>query len=286
MVKSKDDTVFEIVVLLVILSVGLLCLVPILYVVSVSVTPIEEKMRAGGFLLIPRKVTFDAYKSVLSGKSFFPALWISVKLTIIGTALNLVATLLFAYPLSRKNLPGRNVIMKFVVFTMVFSAGMIPTYLVVKQVNLLNSFWSMIIPELISVYNLIIMKSFFEGLPEELFESARLDGAPEMTVLFHIVLPLSLPIIMTISLYYAVEHWNTYLQAVLYVSKNALQPLQVVLRRLLRSATSADMNADEIIPTETLQMAMVVLATLPIVVIYPFIQKYFVKGTLAGAVKG
>lgn len=169
---------------------------------------------------------------------------------------------------------------------MLFSAGMIPLYLVVKGTHLLNTLWSMIIPSLINVYNLIIMKAFFEGLPGELFESARIDGAGEMTVLLKVALPLSMPIIMTIGLYYGVEQWNTYMRAVLYVSKDSLQPLQVVLRRLLAMAASTDILEEEIIPTETLQMANVVLSTLPLVCIYPFIQKYFVRGTLAGAVKG
>jgi ABC-type sugar transport system, permease component len=176
--------------------------------------------------------------------------------------------------------------MKLVVFTMVFNAGMIPTYLVVKNVGLLNTFWALVIPGLVSVYNFIIMESFFEGLPEELFESARLDGASEMLVLRKIVLPLSLPILLTISLYYAVDHWNTYLTAVLYITKNTLMPLQVMLRRLLLMSKSTDLLVEELIPSETLQMASVVVATLPVVIIYPFIQKYFVKGTLAGAVKG
>ena len=223
---------------------------------------------------------------MLGGKEFLPALWVTVKVTVIGTFLQLVATLLFAYPLSRTNLPGRKLITKLVVFTMLFSAGMIPLYLVVKGTHLLNTLWSMIIPSLINVYNLIIMKAFFEGLPGELFESARIDGAGEMTVLLKVALPLSMPIIMTIGLYYGVEQWNTYMRAVLYVSKDSLQPLQVVLRRLLAMAASTDILEEEIIPTETLQMANVVLSTLPLVCIYPFIQKYFVRGTLAGAVKG
>lgn len=286
MVKSKSDIAFDAVVFLIILFVGVVCLVPILYVVSVSLTPIAEKLRAGGFLLIPHKVTFTAYEEVLANKAFINALLVSLRLTIVGTFLNLVVTMLFAYPLSRKNLPGGKVIMRLVVFTMVFSAGMVPTYLVVKQMNLLNTFWAMVVPGMVNVYNFIIMKSFFEGLPDDLFEAARIDGASEFTVLTKIVLPLSLPIIMTIGLYYAVDHWNAYMVAVLYVTKDALQPLQVVLRRILRSANSAEITVDEIIPTETLQMASVVLSTLPIVIIYPFIQKYFVKGTLAGAVKG
>lgn len=285
-IKSKNDTVFEVFVFLLVLLVGLVCLVPVMYVVSVSLTPIEEKLRSGGFLLIPWKITFSAYRQVLGGKEFLPALWVTVKVTVIGTFLQLVATLLFAYPLSRTNLPGRKLITKLVVFTMLFSAGMIPLYLVVKGTHLLNTLWSMIIPSLINVYNLIIMKAFFEGLPGELFESARIDGAGEMTVLLKVALPLSMPIIMTIGLYYGVEQWNTYMRAVLYVSKDSLQPLQVVLRRLLAMAASTDILEEEIIPTETLQMANVVLSTLPLVCIYPFIQKYFVRGTLAGAVKG
>lgn len=285
-IKSKNDTVFEAFVFLLVLLVGIICLVPILYVVSVSLTPIEEKLRSGGFLLVPRKITFGAYRQVLGGKEFLPALWVTVKVTVIGTFLQLAATLLFAYPLSRTNLPGRKLITKLVVFTMLFSAGMIPIYLVVKETHLLNTLWSMIIPSLINVYNLIIMKAFFEGLPGELFESARIDGAGEMTILLNVVLPLSMPIIMTIGLYYGVEQWNTYMRAVLYVSKDTLQPLQVVLRRLLAMAASTDILEEEIIPTETLQMANVVLSTLPLVCIYPFIQKYFVRGTLAGAVKG
>ncbi|MCI6673875.1 MAG: carbohydrate ABC transporter permease [Spirochaetaceae bacterium] len=285
-IKSKNDTVFEVFVFLLVLLVGLACLVPVMYVVSVSLTPIEEKLRSGGFLLIPRKITFSAYRQVLGGKEFLPALWVTVKVTVIGTFLQLVATLLFAYPLSRTNLPWRKLITKLVVFTMLFSAGMIPLYLVVKGTHLLNTLWSMIIPSLINVYNLIIMKAFFEGLPGELFESARIDGAGEMTVLLKVALPLSMPIIMTIGLYYGVEQWNTYMRAVLYVSKDSLQPLQVVLRRLLAMAASTDILEEEIIPTETLQMANVVLSTLPLVCIYPFIQKYFVRGTLAGAVKG
>ena len=285
-IKSKHDSVFELILFLLILLVALACLLPIMYVVSVSLTPIEEKLRSGGFLLFPRKITFNAYKQVLGGKEFLPALWVTVKVTVIGTLMQLIATLLFAYPLSRPNLPGRRMITKLVVFTMLFSAGMIPLYLVVKGTHLLNTLWSMIIPSLINVYNLIIMKAFFEGLPGELFESARIDGAGKMTVLMKVVLPLSMPIIMTIGLYYGVEQWNTYMRAVLYVSRDDLQPLQVVLRRLLAMAASTDILEDEIIPTETLQMANVVLSTLPLVCIYPFIQKYFVKGTLAGAVKG
>lgn len=168
---------------------------------------------------------------------------------------------------------------------MIFSAGTVPTYLIVKATGLLNTMFAMFVPGMISVYNLIITKAFFEGLPEELFESARLDGCTEFGVLWRIVLPMSLPIMMTIGMYYAVAHWNAYMVAVLYITDQDLRPLQVILRRMLKAA-NMDMSADEVVPAETLKMAAVCFATAPIVVIYPFIQKYFVKGTLAGAVKG
>ena len=169
---------------------------------------------------------------------------------------------------------------------MIFSAGTIPTDLIVKATGILNTLWALILPSLVAVYNFIVMKAFFEGLPNDLFESARIDGAGEFKILFSIVLPLSLPIVTTISLYYAVAHWNVYTAAILYIQDTKLMPLQVILRRMINSASTGDLNIDDEIPPETLRMAAVCIATAPIVIIYPFIQKYFVKGTLAGAVKG
>ena len=286
MVRSRNDTAFDIVISLIVLFVGLVCLIPILYVISASLTPMTEMLKNGGFVLFPKNISFSAYAEMLKDSTLMNAMGISVKVTLIGTALNLIVTLMLAYPLSRTDLPGRGVFIKMIIFTMIFSAGMIPTYLVVHQTGLINSMWSLIIPSLVTVYNFIVMKAFFEGLPSDLFESARIDGAGEFKVLFRLVLPLSLPIVTTIGLYYAVEHWNVYMGAVLYIQDIDKMPLQVILRRMINSASTQDLNADDIIPTETLQMAAVCIATGPIVLIYPFIQKYFVKGTLAGAVKG
>ena len=286
MVRSKSDVVFEIVVVFIILIVGLMCLIPIMYVVSASLTPMSEMLKNGGFVLVPRQITLSAYREMLKDSAMINAMKISATVTIVGTVLNLLVTMLLAYPLSRYNLPGRGIFVKIIVFTMVFSAGMIPTYLVVKQTGLIDSIWALIVPSMVSVYNFIVMKAFFEGLPNDVFESSRIDGAGEFKILIEIVLPLSLPIIMTIGLYYAVDHWNTYMAAVLYMTSRDKMPLQVILRRLIQSASTQDLNADDLIPTETLQMAAVVIATGPIILIYPFIQKYFVKGSLAGAVKG
>ena len=286
MVKSKGDVLFNILVYVIIFTVGLICLIPVLFVISASVTPYSELLKNGGFVLIPRKFTNVAYVEMLADGALSHAMWVTVKLTVIATALNLVVTLMLAYPLSRSYLPGRKVFVQLIVFTMIFSAGTIPTYLIVKATGILNTLLALILPSLVAVYNFIVMKAFFEGLPNDLFEAARIDGAGEFKILFSIVLPLSLPIVTTISLYYAVAHWNVYTAAILYIHDTKLMPLQVILRRMINSASTGDLNIDDEIPPETLRMAAVCIATAPIVVIYPFIQKYFVKGTLAGAVKG
>ena len=286
MVKSRNDIAFEIFILLIITLVGLMCVVPVLFVISYSLTPMEEVLRNGGFVLIPRQVTLCAYQFMLKDAMLISSLQNSAFITVVGTALNLLVTMMLAYPLSREYLPGRSIFIKLIIFTMIFSAGTIPTYLVVKETGLINSLWALIFPSLITVYNFIVMKAFFEGLPNDLFESARIDGAGEFKILFRIVLPLSMPIITTISLYYAVAHWNVYTAAILYIQDSERMPLQVILRRMINAARTIDLNVEDDLPPETMQMAAVCIATAPIVIIYPFIQKYFVQGTLAGAVKG
>lgn len=286
MVRSINDTVFEWICTLFIGLIGLICLVPILYVVSYSFTPMSEMLKNGGFVLIPKKITLSAYQQVLKNADMIGALKINVFVTVVGTICNLITTMMLAYPLSRNDLPGRGIFIKIIVTTMIISAGMIPTFMVVKNTGLVDNVWALIIPSLVTVYNFIVMKAFFEGLPTDMFESARIDGAGEFRILFRIVLPLSLPIICTIGLYYAVSHWNTYTPAIYYIQSDDKMPLQVILRRMINQANTNDITADDIIPPETIRMAAVVFATAPVVIIYPFIQKYFTKGTLAGAVKG
>jgi len=200
--------------------------------------------------------------------------------------INLALTILMAYPLSRKMLPGRQVFLLLVVFTMLFSGGLIPTYLVVKSLGLLDSVWSMILPNAVWSFNVLIMKSFFENLPEELFESARMDGAKEFRILMQMVVPLSVPSLLTVGLFYMVGHWNEFFQAIMYVTDRTLFPLQVIIRELLMLTQQPLENAENMLPTETMQMASVVMASLPIIIIYPFIQKHFTKGMLLGSVKG
>ncbi|GAA3408957.1 carbohydrate ABC transporter permease [Paenibacillus hodogayensis] len=259
---------------------------PLLYVISVSLTPYSEVLKHGGFLVIPRNVTLAAYKAFLKDDLIGNAYAVTVFITVVGTFVNLVLTSLMAYPLSKKVLPGRNVFLLLIVFTTLFGGGMIPTYLIVKATGLLDTVWAMIVPGAVGSFNLLVMKSFFENLPESLDEAARIDGAGEVGVLVRIVLPLSMPIMATIGLFYAVGHWNEFFAAILYVSDRRLHPLQVMLQGILRAGQSPEMNIEETLPTISLQMAAVVLTALPIVVVYPFIQKHFTKGVLLGSIKG
>lgn len=283
--KKKYNPVFDTLVYAILIGVAVITVLPVLYVVAVSIPPYDELARNQGVVLFPKEVTFEAYKTIFARPDFWNGMKITIEVTVFGTLINLIVTTLFAYPLSRKGLPGKSFLTKMVMFTMIFSAGTIPTYLIVKATHLLNTMGAYIVPGLVGVSNLIIMKSFFENLPEEIFDAARIDGCGEFKVLSHIVLPMSVPIMLTIGMYYMVSHWNTYMAAVLYVTDDKLQPMQVVLRRLLNTAIT-DMSVETVVPTETMRMAAVCFCTIPIVVVYPFIQKYFVKGTLAGAVKG
>ena len=286
MVRGLDDKLFNTFVYIILGLCGLAAVLPILYVVSVSITPFGEVLRNGGFILFPREITFSAYKTLLTESNIPRAFQVTVFITVVGTALNLVLTGLMAYPLSRKNLPGRNIFLLMIVFTLLFSGGIIPTYLIVKSMGLLDSVWAMILPNAVWSFNVLIMKSFFEGLPEELFESARMDGAKEFRILLQIVTPLSVPVLLTVGLFYLVGHWNEFFQAIFYVTDRTLFPLQVVVREILMQSQQPLENAENMMPTQTMQMASVMLASLPVIVIYPFLQKHFTKGMLLGSIKG
>ncbi|MFD0716652.1 carbohydrate ABC transporter permease [Paenibacillus sp. GCM10027626] len=286
MVKSWEDRVVNGIVYLVLGLSALAAILPLMYVVSVSITPISEVMKNGGFILIPKTVTFSAYEQLFSQTGILRAMWVTVFITVVGTAVNLILTALLAYPLSRKSMPGRSLVLLMILFTMLFSGGIIPTYLIVKSLGLLDSVWSMILPNAIWSFNVLIMKSFYEGMPEELFESARIDGAKEWRVLLQIVVPLSMPSMLTIGLFYMVGHWNEFFQAIMFVTDRSLFPLQVIIREILMMTQQPLENVENMLPTETMQMASVITASLPIILVYPFIQKHFTKGMLLGSVKG
>lgn len=266
--------------------VAAIALFPMLYVISVSLTPFSEVLKHGGFMIVPRQVTFSAYAAFLQSHQIPDAYKVTVYVTVVGTAVNLILTLLMAHPLSKKDLPGRQPLLLLIVFTMLFSGGVVPTYLAVKATGLINTVWAMIIPGAVSAFNLLLMKTFFEQLPAALEEAAKIDGAGDLTVLSRVILPLSAPMLATIGLFYAVSHWNTFFAAIMYINDAKLHPLQVVLRSILRTAASPEMALEETLPTETLQMAAVVLTALPIMCVYPFIQKHFTKGVMLGSIKG
>ncbi|HEU4324292.1 MAG TPA: carbohydrate ABC transporter permease [Roseiflexaceae bacterium] len=290
MIRSMGfgEKMFDAVVWAVLALVALVVTVPLWYLVMMSVTPFEIWSRTGGTLFVPpNQMTLEGYRQLLASVRLPRAFGVSVFITLAGTALNLAFTTLLAYPLSRRNFPLRTPLLLAVIFTMLFSGGLIPSYLVVRQLGLLNTYWALILPNLISGFNLLVMKAFFESLPHEIEEAARIDGASDWQVLWQIVLPLSKPIMATVGLFYAVGHWNSFFDAILYISDAKMQPLQVVLRSIL-SAGNVNEYADPdaaFMPLDTLRMAAVVLATLPLLFVYPWLQKHFTAGTLLGSVK-
>lgn len=286
MVKRLDDKLFDAFVFAVLFLVGAAAVFPLLYVLSVSVTPTSELLKHGGYTIIPRNTSFEAYTGLLSRPEIFRAFRVTALVTVVGTSLSLLLTVLTSYPLSRKSLPGRSFYLLLIVFTMLFSGGIIPTYLVVKATGLMDTIWAMIVPGAIGAFYVLIMKSFFESVPEELFDAARIDGARETRVLLSVVLPLSMPVMATIGLFYVVGYWNTFFSAVMYVSDQELQPVQVLVRRILTHSDLAEFNPDATVPAQSTRMVAVVLASLPVIALYPFIQKHFTQGMMIGSIKG
>lgn len=281
---SRAFDVFNIVVLV---GLALVTVLPLLYVLAGSFAS-ESEIASRPFFLWPEKFVTDTYTFIFSTPTFVRALLTTVVVTAVGTVVQLVLTFTMAYPLAKRYLPGRTLILNLVIFTLVFSGGMIPTYLVVRDLGLLDSYWALILPLAINPFYLIIVKSFFQELPQALEEAARIDGCNEMGVFFKIVLPLSKPIIATFALFYAVGIWNDYMSPLLYITDPGKWTLQVLVRQLT-SADAADalanMDRTFVPPEQGLKFAVVVIATLPILLFYPFLQKHFTKGVLIGGVK-
>ncbi|MGG0837177.1 carbohydrate ABC transporter permease [Bacillus paralicheniformis] len=269
---------------------GLVCVLPFIHVIAASFATVEEVI-SKKFILIPTTFSLDAYRYIFSTDIVYRSLIISILVTAVGTAVSMFLSSLMAYGLSRRELMGRRVLMFLVVFTMLFSGGMIPTFLVVKSLGLLDTYWSLILPTAINAFNLIILKNFFQNIPSSLEESAKIDGCNDIGIFFRIILPLSLPAIATISLFYAVTYWNTYMQAILYLSDATKWPIQVLLRQIVIVSSGmqgdmTEMGAAAAPPEQTIKMAVIVVATIPVLLVYPFIQKHFAKGALLGSIKG
>jgi len=270
--------------------VALIMALPFIYVVAGSFTSQEELVQKR-IVLIPVKPTLSAYRLIAMSRMIVTGMGSSVLITVVGTLINIAMTTLMAYPLSKKHLMGRSLIQKMIIFTMLFHAGMIPTYMVVRMVGLIDTYWALWLPIAISAFNLILMRNFFEQIPEEIEEAAKVDGCNDLQTLFQIVLPLSKPALAAFSLFYAVGHWNSYFRAIMFINTPAKWPIQVWLRQIIilsQSDFAAEVNADLLIetPPETVKLAVIVVACIPIMMVYPFLQKHFTKGILLGSVKG
>ncbi|MFP4978514.1 carbohydrate ABC transporter permease [Paenibacillus sp. CN-4] len=286
--KTWGNRLFDIVNMSLLFIIAIICVLPFVYVLGVSFASPAEVAR-GGIILWPKEFSFVAYEYILSSATLPRSLAVSIYVTVLGTLINLVFTSLMAYPLSKPNLRGRQIILFGVLFTMLFGGGMIPTYFVVSSLNLTNTLWSLMIPSAISAFNLIVLKNFFQQIPDGLEDSAKIDGCNDFGVLLRIVIPLSLPAMATFGLFYAVAHWNTFFNAILYINDNTKWPIQVLLREIVILAQSrvGDTGFDEAdIQPLTVRMAVIVFATVPILLVYPFLQKHFAKGVMLGSVKG
>ncbi|MCD9021366.1 carbohydrate ABC transporter permease [Cohnella silvisoli] len=273
--------------------VTLASLIPLIYVVSMSLVNEKEWIERGGFILLPHSPTLLAYERLFKGDIFPHALIVSVIRTILGTALMLTMTTIAGYIVSRRALPGRRAMLFAVLITVLFNGGLIPTYLVVRDTHLLDSIWALVIPGLIDSWSVLVIKQFFENIPSELEESAQMDGAGEIVLMIRLMLPMSKPVIAAIGLFTAVFHWNSWFDALIYIKDPHLQPLQLIMRNMFANVNigsqmnpSSVLNPTQRVSMESLKMAVAVVGTIPILCVYPFIQKHFTKGMFLGAVKG
>lgn len=287
----KKSRTFDVVVIIMFAALALLTLYPFYNVIILSFSNTESVAKHIPYLL-PFALDLTGYKTIIQDSDFINSLLVSLFVTIVGTAVNMVLSVIAAYVLSRKYLDGRNMIMSVIVFTMLFGGGLVPTYMVIKDMGLINKVWAMILPTAINTYYLIIMKNYFLGLPDGLFEAAKLDGAGEWTMLWKVAFPISKPIMATFTLFYAVDRWNEWYNALLYINKKALSPLQIYLRDILTSlnsqlSTQAQqmMGSTQKVSTSAVQMATIVITALPIMLVYPYLQKYFVNGVMVGGIK-
>ena len=288
---TRGERIFEAFNVTILLIVGAAMIFPFLNMMAVSFSG-DSAVLTGKVILWPVDFQTSTYQYVTGQNQFWTSLKVTVLTNILGTAGSMIVTCMAAYPLAKTWLFGRKPITLFFVFTMLFSGGMVPSYLVMRAFGLINKLSVLILPSLISVYNTILLKNFFEEIPEEIEESAQLDGAGSMRTLISIILPMSLPALATIGLYYAVNYWNSYTNALLYITKNDLKPLQLYLYEVVSQTLNIEENLsmDEIdalaLTTESVRSATIILSCLPIMCVYPFLQKYFVKGLRVGSVKG
>ena len=290
---TTGSRIFDVCNYLFVTLVAITTIIPFIYIIGASFAT-EYEIATRPMFFIPQDVSLNAYRYIFSSNKILRGFGNSIFITVCGTAINLFFTVTMAYALSKTRLRGRNFFLNMVIFSMFFSGGMIPGYIVIANIlNMKNTYWSVLLPGAISAYNMMIVKNFFQGIPQELEESASMDGCTDLGVLWKIVLPLSLPVLATFGLFYAVGHWNAYFGAMIYMTgAKEKWPLQVLLRELIimSNGTAGDMAnmADDFVqpPEQSIKMAVIVVSTVPIMCVYPFLQKYFVKGVMVGALKG
>lgn len=291
--QTQGDKAFDIVNLLAMLLVLVVILYPLWFVVIASISD-PMKVASGELLLLPMGITFEGYRMILRDPMIISGYRNTLYYTLVGTSVNLVLTVLAAYPLSRRDWAGRGFFMGLLTFTMFFSGGIIPTYLTMNALGVINTVWAMVIPGAVSVYNAIVMRTYFtNSIPLELQEAAMVDGSTNFGLLLRIVLPLSKPILAVMVLFYGVAHWNAFFGALIYLTKPELYPLQLVLRSILiQNQLSQDMLGEvdtlssRVVMAELIKYALIIVSTLPMMALYPFLQRYFVKGVMVGAIKG
>ncbi|MBU5671309.1 carbohydrate ABC transporter permease [Paenibacillus brevis] len=289
--KTVGDYVFDSLNVIILAALAVITAYPFIYVVFASLSSADELTAHSGLLLKPLNFSLEAYKAVLENPIIYSGYMNTLFIVVVGTTYNIIMTSMGAFVLSRKDFFWRKLITIMIVFTMFFGGGLIPNFLLVKNLGLMDSLWALIIPGAIGTWNLIIMRTAFQGIPSGLVESAHIDGANDFVILFRIILPLALPTIAVMVLYYGVGHWNSWFGAMIYLRDRELWPLQLVLREILISNSTDEMMSgtvaqDRAAIGETIKYATIMVATLPILLVYPFLQKYFVKGVMVGALKG
>ncbi|OPH56944.1 sugar ABC transporter permease [Paenibacillus ferrarius] len=288
---KSDEKLFDAIVGALAVLIVVVVLYPLLFIVSASFSD-PALVLNGEVILLPKQITLEAYKNVFHNNQIWNGYGNTIVYTLIGTAINLIMTTLAAYPLSRPDLPGRGGIMFFVTLTMFFSGGLIPSYLLVKNLGMVNTMWALVIPGAIATYNLIVMRTYFQSnIPWEIQEAAHIDGCSNWKLLTHVILPLSKPILAVMVLFYAVGHWNSYFNALIYIRNKDLYPLQLVLREVLMvsQADAVDSNVgleSKVLLAESIKYVVIIISSLPVLLMYPFVQKHFVKGVMIGSLKG
>ncbi|MGO4495086.1 carbohydrate ABC transporter permease [Paenibacillus sp. 2RAB27] len=289
--RKSDEKIFDAVVNGLALLIVIVVLYPLLFIVSASFSD-PALVLNGEVVLLPKQITLEAYRNVFQNEQIWNGYGNTILYTAVGTIINLIMTTLAAYPLSRPDLPGRGIFMVFITLTMFFSGGLIPSYLLVKNLGMVDTMWALVIPGAIATYNLIVMRTYFQSnIPWEIQEAAHMDGCSNWKLLTHVILPLSKPIMAVMVLFYAVGHWNSFFNALIYIRSKDLYPLQLVLREVLMVSQADVVDSSvglesKILLAESIKYVVIIISSLPVLLMYPFVQKHFVKGVMIGSLKG